>query len=192
MTLQPELPVMIQQSNQSNTQTDPSTYTTLQNDLDTAHARGHISSPVITDAQARALPFLQAVIQEGLRLFPPAASGAFWKRVPDGGDTVCGVRLPAGCLVGTAQPVWVASREDGFWGDGGVFRPGRWYVSLVLPFFFPFCFFWVGSLCACVACDCWAASLEFGCLVGSRMLDCLRHREILVEEVGLGRFTTAH
>jgi cytochrome P450 len=41
------------------------------------------------------LPYLNAVIEEGLRLCPPSASG-LQHIVPDSGDTVCGQYLPAG------------------------------------------------------------------------------------------------
>ena len=42
-----------------------------------------ISSP-ITDAEARKMPYLQAVIKEGLRIFPPVV-GLMSKEVPPGG-----------------------------------------------------------------------------------------------------------
>jgi hypothetical protein len=44
-----------------------------------------ISTP-ITDAEARKLPYVQAVIKEGLRIYPPA-TGLMLKEVPAGGDT---------------------------------------------------------------------------------------------------------
>lgn len=53
------------------------------------------SDESITLEALRDLPYLNAVIEEGLRLCPPIP----WmlpRRVPCGGDTVCGVYLPAG------------------------------------------------------------------------------------------------
>ncbi|KAK1503111.1 cytochrome P450, partial [Colletotrichum costaricense] len=45
--------------------------------------------PVITEAEARSMPYLQAVIKEGLRIFPPVV-GQMSKEVPKGGDTFKG------------------------------------------------------------------------------------------------------
>ena len=42
-----------------------------------------ISSP-ITDVESRKLPYLQAVVREGLRVFPPV-TGLILKEVPAGG-----------------------------------------------------------------------------------------------------------
>jgi hypothetical protein len=47
-------------------------YTTLQAKIDSAIANNRISSPVVRDSEARTLPYLQAVIKEGLRIFPQA------------------------------------------------------------------------------------------------------------------------
>ena len=47
----------------------------------------------ITLAAVAKLPYLNAVIQEGLRLCPPVPAG-LPRLVPPGGDTVCGVWLP--------------------------------------------------------------------------------------------------
>ncbi|KAK1503114.1 cytochrome P450, partial [Colletotrichum costaricense] len=47
------------------------------------------SWPVITEAEARSMPYLQAVIKEGLRIFPPVV-GQMSKEVPKGGDTFKG------------------------------------------------------------------------------------------------------
>lgn len=57
-----------------------------------------ISSP-ITDAEARSMPFLQAVIKEGLRIHPPI-SGLAFRVVPPGGDYLSGCFLPGGTNIG--------------------------------------------------------------------------------------------
>ena len=49
----------------------------------------------ITFASLAPLPYLNAVIEEGLRMCPPNASG-LGHVVPSGGDTVCGKWLPEG------------------------------------------------------------------------------------------------
>jgi hypothetical protein len=107
-------------------------------------------------------------VREGLRLFPPVVMAPFWKAVPAAaaaaggeGDTLCGVRLPPGTLVSSAHGVWVGNREEGFWGgDGGLFRPERWYVALSpfllsLKVFAPLFVGGCGVLSFCVRVGCW-------------------------------------
>jgi cytochrome P450 len=110
--------------------THPPTYARLQSELDTAFAQGNITpspSSIIRDAEARALPYLQSVIREGLRLFPPLCAPPLFKEVPPGGDVVCGHALPGGTLVATGNQQWCGSREKQFWGeDADCFRPERW------------------------------------------------------------------
>jgi cytochrome P450 len=83
--------------------TSPHVYTTLQAEIDATVADGRISSPVVRDAEARTLPYLQAVIKEGLRIFPPATELAS-KVVPPDGDTINGVFVPGGTKIG--QNLW--------------------------------------------------------------------------------------
>ncbi|RXG41783.1 hypothetical protein VDGE_30535 [Verticillium dahliae] len=79
---------------------------------------------VISDERARKLPYLQAVIKEGLRWFPPV-TGMLSKQVPPSGDEWKGVRLPPGTLVGFSA--WGVMRARHFWGDDAAeFRPERW------------------------------------------------------------------
>lgn len=59
---------------------------------------GSISSP-IQDPEARALPYLQVCIKEGLKMFP-FVTGILNKVVPSEGDTFSGVFLPGGTNVG--------------------------------------------------------------------------------------------
>ncbi|KAH7353681.1 cytochrome P450 [Plectosphaerella cucumerina] len=82
------------------------------------------AGPLISDSEARALPYLQAVIKEGLRIFPPVA-GLMAKEVPPGGDTWKGVFLPGGTRIGYGA--WGIFRNRGLWGaDADEFRPERW------------------------------------------------------------------
>ncbi|KAM0321505.1 hypothetical protein ACHAQA_010073 [Verticillium albo-atrum] len=79
---------------------------------------------VISDERARKLMYLQAVIKEGLRWFPPV-TGMLSKQVPSSGDEWKGVRLPPGTLVGFSA--WGVMRARQFWGDDAAeFRPERW------------------------------------------------------------------
>ncbi|KAM0324813.1 hypothetical protein ACHAQA_007779 [Verticillium albo-atrum] len=82
------------------------------------------SSPVISDSEARNLPYLQAIIKEGLRIFPPVA-GLMAKEVPPQGDTWNGVHLPGGTRIGYGA--WGIMHNKKIWGDDAdEFRPERW------------------------------------------------------------------
>lgn len=67
-------------------------------EIDEGIADGRISSP-ITDAEAKQLPYLQAIIKEGLRILPPV-SGLMDKEVPPEGDTIDGYFVPGGTKIG--------------------------------------------------------------------------------------------
>ncbi|KAH7124580.1 pisatin demethylase [Dactylonectria macrodidyma] len=82
------------------------------------------SRPIITDDQARAMPYLQAVVKEGLRIHPPVV-GLMSKEVPAEGDTFKGVYLPGGTKIGYCA--WgIYRRRDIFGDDADEFRPERW------------------------------------------------------------------
>jgi cytochrome P450 len=84
------------------------------------------SSP-IQDSEARKMPYLQAVIKEGLRIFPPV-TGLMSKVVPPGGDTFNGLFIPEGTKIGYCA--WGVFRDKQIWGqDSHVFRPERWLES---------------------------------------------------------------
>lgn len=103
--------------------TTPRVYTALLAEI-TALAPALGADEVISDARARGMPYLQAVIKEGLRWFPPV-TGMLSKMVPAGGVEWKGVRLPAGTQVGFG--VWSAMRAPDSWGsDADEFRPERW------------------------------------------------------------------
>ncbi|KAI0006341.1 cytochrome P450 [Xylariaceae sp. FL0662B] len=94
----------------------------LQQEISAGIRDGRISSP-ITSEEARKLPYLQAVIQEGLRMVPPAITG-FPKKVPAGGDTICGKFIPAGTDIFVNLWSMLHNREV-FGEDADVFRPER-------------------------------------------------------------------
>ncbi|KAH8662539.1 cytochrome P450 [Xylariales sp. PMI_506] len=105
--------------------TNPRVYNALRAEI------AESTTPVVTDAEARSMPYLQAVIKEGLRLYPPIV-GLQSKVVPyrakggDGtGDTWKGVRLPGGTNIGLCY--WGMMRRPDVWGhDASEFRPERW------------------------------------------------------------------
>jgi len=115
----------------------PRVYATLQAEIDSAITSSHIIPPspaIITYAQALQLPYLQAVIYEGLRIWPPF-NGFPFKVVPANGDFFeCGddsdgrkkrLFVPAGTRVAPNTPV-LNRRRDIFGEDADEFRPERW------------------------------------------------------------------
>jgi cytochrome P450 len=108
----------------------------------------------ICSLSTRPLPYLKAVILEGLRIYPPLPL-ALPRVVPEGGDTVDGIFLPAGvsfshasqplpaqCLehasrapelmdtqtIVSTNPV-AASLDSRYFGDPLAFRPERWLAT---------------------------------------------------------------
>ncbi|KAF2800224.1 cytochrome P450 [Melanomma pulvis-pyrius CBS 109.77] len=70
------------------------------------------------------LPYMTAVIEEGLRMFPSAPIG-FVRTVPAGGDTVSGHYVPEGTTVSVCM--WAATHSARNFKDPYVFRPERWF-----------------------------------------------------------------
>ncbi|KAH7021118.1 pisatin demethylase [Microdochium trichocladiopsis] len=103
---------------------NPSIHTKLMSELSSAEQAGLISRPLIRDSEARRLPYLQAVIREGIRKFPPLTP-LLSKTVPQGGDVVCGHHLPAGTQVGV-HVVSIMHSKECWGGDADTFRPERW------------------------------------------------------------------
>lgn len=111
--------------------THPTTYRALQAEIDQHVREGLISSPVIRDDEAQRMKYLQAVIKEGLRIWPPV-TGLLSKRAPVGGDEieVAGqkVTIPEGTDVGYCA--WGIHRNKDIFGeDADVFRPERWLIA---------------------------------------------------------------
>ncbi|ETI27659.1 hypothetical protein G647_00108 [Cladophialophora carrionii CBS 160.54] len=101
----------------------PATVQKLRQELDQAiEERG--SSDMLSFQEAQKLPYLQAVIKEGLRLHP--ATGLPMVRVvPKGGATIAGRYFPEKTEVGVNT--WVAHANQNMFGaDAEEFRPERW------------------------------------------------------------------
>jgi cytochrome P450 len=69
------------------------------------------------------LPYMTAVIEEGLRIFPSAPIG-FMRTVPEGGDTVDGHFVPGGVTVSVGM--WSATHSERNFKDPYAFKPERW------------------------------------------------------------------
>ena len=102
--------------------TCPRVYNALQREIDEAISQNKISTPAKA-AEGAALPYLQAVISEGLRIHPPF-NGIPSKVVPPEGDYIDGKFVPGGtrilpCFGGLGRNKTV------FGEDADVFRPER-------------------------------------------------------------------
>ncbi|SPO06076.1 related to pisatin demethylase (cytochrome P450) [Cephalotrichum gorgonifer] len=101
--------------------TAPSAYAKLVSEITAASKT--VATPIPASA-ARSLPYLQAVIKEGLRIWPPL-SGVLSKITPPEGDEFNGLHIPGGTVVGCSP--FGLSRNKEVWGeDANVFRPERW------------------------------------------------------------------
>ncbi|KAL2879023.1 hypothetical protein SGCOL_005722 [Colletotrichum sp. CLE4] len=109
-------------------------YAKLQAEIDGYVRDGQIGSRplgIVSDADNRRMPYLQAVIKEGMRVHPPVTN-MDPKRVPDGGDTVVvngeSVFLPGGTNINAAAWPMHLSKEV-FGEDADEFRPERWLLE---------------------------------------------------------------
>ncbi|KAI0600486.1 cytochrome P450 [Biscogniauxia sp. FL1348] len=102
--------------------TTPLVYQRLKEEIAAAIRDGKVSRP-ITLAQARSLPYLKAVIFEGLRTRPVTTS-ILAKDVPPGGDIYKGQLIPEGTSIGMNIPSVLRSKAL-FGEDAKIFRPER-------------------------------------------------------------------
>ncbi|CUS11625.1 unnamed protein product [Tuber aestivum] len=75
----------------------------------------------ITDANASKLKYLSAVIDEGLRIYPPVGTGTY-RESP--GETVDGIYIPKGVELSTSP--WSTCHSPENFHDHEVFKPERW------------------------------------------------------------------
>ncbi|KAI3336999.1 cytochrome P450 family protein [Xylariaceae sp. AK1471] len=97
-------------------------------------------SAVFSSEEAESCQYLQAVIYEGMRVFP-VVSLVLDRDTPPEGMTICGRFVPGGTVVGSSP--WVIHRMREVWGDDAEeFRPERWLdkdnVGELRRFFFGF------------------------------------------------------
>ncbi|CAK3994067.1 Averantin hydroxylase [Lecanosticta acicola] len=81
------------------------------------------SSDEITLKATAELPYLKAVIDESLRIFP-VASYITPRVAPEGGHIIDGKIIPGGTYVSMGQ--WFMGRSDRFFDNAKEFRPERW------------------------------------------------------------------
>lgn len=82
--------------------------------------------PVITDSHVKTLPYLQACIREGMRLWPP--SMALLPKVSNKDQVICNMSVPAGTNVGWAG-LKIMKDPTVFGSDADIFEPGRWFEA---------------------------------------------------------------
>jgi len=112
--------------------TNPRVYIKLQREIDDAVELGNapqIGTGIVSNTQAKQLPYLQAVIREALRVWPPVLN-IFSRDVPAEGDTVAvngeNVFLPGGTSIGYSG--LAIHHDKAVYGeDVKAFRPERWF-----------------------------------------------------------------
>jgi len=105
--------------------TSPLTYSRLREEMAIAIEAGKVNYPVISNSQAQNLPYLQACIKEGLRMFMPLQGLAGRVSPSPGGATINGVFIPPGTEVGMSTFA-MNHRKDFYGPDADTFRPERW------------------------------------------------------------------
>jgi benzoate 4-monooxygenase len=95
----------------------------LQKELD--DALGSEDEYVSTYEQVKRLPYLEAVINEALRIHSTSSLG-LPRIAPEGGLTIQGIHFPQGAVL--SVPSYTIHRDTKVWGeDADVFRPERWF-----------------------------------------------------------------
>ena len=80
---------------------------------------------IISNAKARSIPYLMAVIRESLRLHPPVIGALEKMAGPDGDVLPDGRRIPPGTKIQIS--IWAILRDEEVYGlDADCFRPERW------------------------------------------------------------------
>lgn len=101
----------------------PRCFAKLREEISSSRHVGELSSPP-TFKQTQSLPYLQAVVQESMRLFP-AVGLPLQRVVPPGGVQISGHFISAGSVVGVNP--WVFHYSTAIFGaDAAYFRPERW------------------------------------------------------------------
>ena len=103
---------------------NPPVYFKLLQEMDKQSLNSNDEKEVISCAEAKKMPFLQACIREGLRMFPPM-QGLQNKVAPPEGIMINGLFVPGNVEVGTNYHMMMR-RVEIFGTDPEVFRPERW------------------------------------------------------------------
>jgi cytochrome P450 len=97
--------------------TEPGAYPKLLEEID-----GVLQGRAPTHDDVQRLPYTNAVVREGLRLYPPAWS--MGRQASPAALDVAGLHVPAGAQVIMSQ--WVVQRDERWFKEPARFRPERW------------------------------------------------------------------
>ncbi|KAI3328553.1 pisatin demethylase [Ustulina deusta] len=97
-------------------------YNKLKQEIHDAVINNKVASPIKLE-EAKRLPYLQAVVYEGLRMRAPAP-GLYPKSVPPEGDMIHGKFIPGGTAIGMNTASLFSSTTH-FGDDAAIFRPER-------------------------------------------------------------------
>jgi cytochrome P450 len=113
--------------------THPRVFSKLRAEIDATVSSGAAPTApgIVSDECLRKMPYLQAVVREGLRIHPPVTD-VVPKKVPPGGDTFNldgkTYYLPEGTNI--SYNVWGVHHDKVMFGeDADVFRPERWLLD---------------------------------------------------------------
>lgn len=95
-----------------------------------AEAQATLGDRAATVADIPALPLVRAIVDETLRLYPPAA---FLSRTAQAADTLCGREVLAGDTV--ILPIYALHRHHALWTNPDSFNPGRFADPKAVPRF---------------------------------------------------------
>ncbi|CAI6340228.1 unnamed protein product [Periconia digitata] len=94
------------------------------------------SEDIISEFEARRLPYLSAVIREGMRIHPPVVC-LFPRVAPPSGDVVqvSGKEyfIPGGTMIGYASWAMHRTNKSVYGEDAETFRPERWLLDQEVP-----------------------------------------------------------
>lgn len=116
----------------------PRVYAKLQAEIDGAVKAGNApaSPEIISEIEARRLPYLSAVIREGMRVHPPVVN-LFSRVTPKEGDLVVvdgkEYFIPGGTMIGYSAWSMHRNNKTLYGDDAEVFRPERWFVDESIP-----------------------------------------------------------
>jgi len=105
--------------------TSPPTYSKLRGEMSLAIEAGKVNHPTISNSQAQDLPYLQACIKEGLRMFMPLQGLAGRVSPYPDSATIDRVFIPPGTEVGMSTFA-MNHRKDFYGPDADTFYPERW------------------------------------------------------------------
>lgn len=106
---------------------NPDSYNRVYEELLAEEAKSNLSRPFPRWREIKDLPYLDACINEAVRLHPPF-SLPLERVVPDGGIIICGKYFPSGTVVGM-NPYVVNRHVSTFGEDAHFWRPERWLIK---------------------------------------------------------------